>query len=50
MNEKQPEDITDEQILDIAAEWSNRDFANGAWRFCTDFARAILASILGMKT
>ena len=43
MNEKQPEDITDEQILDIAAEWSNRDFANGAWRFCTDFARAILA-------
>ena len=36
-------EVTDEQILDIAAEWSNRDFANGAWRFCTDFARAILA-------
>lgn len=39
----QQAEVTDEQILDIAAEWSNREFANGAWRFCTDFARAILA-------
>ena len=36
-------EVTDAQILDIAAEWSNRAFADGAWRFCTDFARAILA-------
>lgn len=35
--------MTGEQIIDIAAEWSNQDFANGAWRFCTDFARAIEA-------
>ena len=36
-------EVTDAQILDIAAEWSNRAFADGAWRFCTDFARAILS-------
>lgn len=39
----QPAEVTDEQIINIAAQWSNKEFAEGAWRFCTDFARAILA-------
>ena len=45
MNNKQiPQaEVTDEQIINIAAQWSNKEFAEGAWRFCTDFARAILA-------
>jgi len=33
--------LTDEQISKIAAYWSNKEFADGAWRFINDFARGI---------